>query len=340
MGKIRQERLGAHVAILMTVYNGMPYIKEQINSILNQTYDNWDLIISDDGSSDGSVEYLNYICARNNNIHLYKNNGRHGAYNNYWQIISQMQSSLSKNYEYYFFCDQDDIWVDNKIETQIKSLKELEDDQKKIPVAVYSDLQLIDANGKQLNTRISNYSEMDLSSHPLNIFFSHVYTWGTTLACNRALFFMVVPPYHNRNVIAHDHYFAEYAVLYGKIKYINIPLVYYRRHEKNVSIVPPKYNCITAAKRLLFDFPSIVNNHGQIYRASIEMLSVAPQTPLVHEMKTALEVGGVKGIKFIEKYRICPSKSLFNRICIRFVMFFKLYKLSYKYKITSGNDSL
>ena len=101
--------------ILMASYNGEKYIRKQIDSILRQTYSNFDLLIRDDNSSDSTVSIIRDIMKTDSRVSLIENNtDLHSAYHNFHELIIKAKSM--QPYDYYFFSDQDDIWVDTKLE--------------------------------------------------------------------------------------------------------------------------------------------------------------------------------------------------------------------------------
>ena len=114
------------LAILMATYNGEEFIREQINSILNQTYKNWKLIIHDDGSTDNTVDIIKeYTKKYPNKIILIEDNIKcNGAKENFSHLIKIAYKNF--NFDYILFSDQDDIWLPNKIEVSLSKIQEME----------------------------------------------------------------------------------------------------------------------------------------------------------------------------------------------------------------------
>jgi rhamnosyltransferase len=106
------------VAVLMAVKNGLPYLPEQISSILKQVQCHVHLFVSDDFSTDGSTEYLQKISAEHQNISLLPNPLNHGsAAKNFFSLINKVDTNA---YDYFAFADQDDIWFPDKLIQHIK----------------------------------------------------------------------------------------------------------------------------------------------------------------------------------------------------------------------------
>ena len=121
------------VDILLATYNGEKYIREQIDSILNQTYKEFRLLISDDGSTDGTRDILNEYKAKDDRIEIFMQEENLGVVKNFEFLLKKVEA------KYYMFSDQDDIWKDEKIEKSLKKIEEGFD-------LVYSDLEVVDEN--------------------------------------------------------------------------------------------------------------------------------------------------------------------------------------------------
>lgn len=104
------------IAILMASYNGERYIKEQIESIINQDFSNWHLFISDDGSTDNTLSLeKSYQKKFPQKITVIENKtNKHGSKYNFFNLVNIV---LSEKYNYFMFSDQDDVW--KKIKYQI-----------------------------------------------------------------------------------------------------------------------------------------------------------------------------------------------------------------------------
>lgn len=104
------------VAILLATYNGEKWIREQLNSILIQKKINYTVFISDDNSSDSTKKIIKEYQLKNNNIEIvYKNSTLRSSAGNFFHLITNINI---KNYDYFAFCDQDDIWLPNKLFSQ------------------------------------------------------------------------------------------------------------------------------------------------------------------------------------------------------------------------------
>lgn len=127
------------VSVIMPAYNASAYIQEAIDSIIAQTFPNWELIIVDDGSTDNTAMLVNEYLLKDNRIqYYYQENGKQGKARN-------LAISKSKG-EYLAFLDADDLWLPEKLEIQVKEIKEKKVDLVFSNAFVIKDSEKIDIN--------------------------------------------------------------------------------------------------------------------------------------------------------------------------------------------------
>ncbi len=218
---------GIEVAIVMATYNGELYIQEQLDSIRNQTHVNWILLVRDDFSSDSTSAILDKVSRIDGRIRIIKDsNGRRGACQNFSDLMSL---SLSSNY--LMFCDQDDIWLPNKIKNSIAAVKLLETKHGADEcLLVYGTYELIDQDGMLLKDRSPDYS----TTPDLKLVISQSYLYGCTMLINNKLLRLAAPiPLTAEN---HDYWISLVALANkAKFFYVSEPLLNYRQHSNNVS---------------------------------------------------------------------------------------------------------
>jgi len=130
------------VSVIMPCYNGEKFISEAIESVINQTYQNWELIIVDDGSKDKSKEIIKQYCATDNRITYIQHKKNKGI------PFARNTGIKISNGEYIAFLDQDDLWLPEKLKEQVGIFKE--DKKQKIGL-IFSNL-LFMKDGK-INSR-------------------------------------------------------------------------------------------------------------------------------------------------------------------------------------------
>lgn len=217
------------VAILLAVYNGERFLADLLDSFCNQTWKNFTVYVHDDGSSDRSLEIIRSFSNRLV-IHILPDPtpGR-GACRSFLWLLEHVEA------DYFFFSDQDDFWLPEKIEKSLKSLRELEREYGMgIPCTVCSDMKVVDSE-----LRIISESFWDREKvHPerlTNFFYlaGQGIAAGCTMCFNQALKLAALPVI--RDPVMHDHYLYLTAVAkQGKVHVIREPLILYRQHEHNV----------------------------------------------------------------------------------------------------------
>jgi len=125
------------VAIVLTTYNSEKYIKEQLNSILNQSYQDFQIIIRDDGSTDSTLEILKSYTNVYNNIRLFVGK-RIGLLKSFYRTLA-----IAKDFDYYCYAEQYDYWEPAKIERMVNKLETLDNST---PNMIFCDFDYYDKN--------------------------------------------------------------------------------------------------------------------------------------------------------------------------------------------------
>ncbi len=127
------------ISIIIPAYNAEKYITETINSVINQTYTDWELIIINDGSIDNTAEIVKQFCANDNRIKYY--------YQNNSGVSAARNNGLKRaNGEYIVFLDSDDVWLKEFLEKTVSFL----DKNKNIGV-VNTNVKFIDKDSNKLD---------------------------------------------------------------------------------------------------------------------------------------------------------------------------------------------
>lgn len=206
------------VQILMSTYNGEKYLKEQINSILNQENVEVSLLIRDDGSTDKTISILENIAKENENLVYYEGKNI-GAARSFMDLVYK-----SKEADYYAFADQDDVWNSNKI---ISAIQKIEDDNNK-PSLYISAVEVVD---EQLNT-------MEIKKVTGNFCFegemAKNFATGCTMVFNKKLC-DIIKTYNPSYIIMHDSWITRvcYAIG-GNVIIDENAYIKYRQHGNNV----------------------------------------------------------------------------------------------------------
>ncbi|MDP6650767.1 MAG: glycosyltransferase family 2 protein [Gammaproteobacteria bacterium] len=227
------------IAILLATYNGSKYLAEQLDSILNQSYENFVIVVRDDGSSDDTVALLkNYAVRQADKFHLLDddstNRGASGSFSFLIEYVLQNKQALGLADAYMMFCDQDDIWYEDKIEKQVAVMLDVERDDvgaEACPVLIHSDLQVVSEQKSVIASSLVRYQglEIDRNRFP-NLVISNLVT-GCTALINETLALKAVPV--SKQAIMHDWWLALVASAFGKLIFLDTPLVHYRQHSSN-----------------------------------------------------------------------------------------------------------
>jgi len=203
------------VSIALCTYNGTVHLEEQLESIIKQTYPNIEVVVVDDGSKDDTIDILNSYSNKYSYFRIYQNEINLGYIKNFEKAIS-----LCKG-EFIALCDQDDIWIENKIELQVSEIG--------AHALIYHDSEFIDENGTSLDKKMSDVINM-YSGNSFKPFLFFNCLSGHAVLFKRQLTDYSIP---FPKEIFHDRWLAYTATNTGSIKYINRSLVRYRQHENS-----------------------------------------------------------------------------------------------------------
>lgn len=215
------------IDILLSTFNSVKHLDEQINSLLNQTYSEWNLLIRDDGSTDDTLEYLKKIKNKfPDKITLFIENENVGVIKSFEHLM------LESKAEYIMFCDHDDVWLPNKIELTLKKMKDLEIETPNSPILVHSDLTVVDEKFQIIHESFWKLSKLD-STLLSNFNYLGVCNGitGCTIIINRKAKKISLPISENARM--HDSWIGLCVSKYGKIGFINESTILYRQHNSN-----------------------------------------------------------------------------------------------------------
>lgn len=296
------------IDILLATYNGEKYLEEQLDSILNQTYENFRLLISDDGSKDNTRKILEKYSKKDNRIILFFQEKNLGVIKNFEFLLRKVEN------KYYMFSDQDDIWKKNKIEKSIIKLEETNSD------LVYSDLEVVDENLniiyksywklKGIYKKIKKYN--NFKSLYLNNFVT-----GCTIIAKSEQIKDVLPLPNTSKYILHDYWIALIISQKEKITYIEEPLIKYRQHKNNKIGSKKRSDELKSVAEIRELFIQVKKEHFTVFIENNEKF--------VNEQIQKLNK------KALEYYEMLGKKKNFN--FRNWSLFFRLYKyesLSYK----------
>ena len=202
------------VSVCIAAYNGQQFIVQQLDSILCQLDNNDEVIISDDGSTDRTIEIIESY--KDSRIKLVHNLKSHGVVPNFENAL------LYTKGDYIFLSDQDDIWMPNKVKLMCEALQKNN--------LVICDAEIIDADNKLLYP--SFYEIRNSGTGFIKNFAANTYL-GCCMAFRKDILAYILP--FPKKIIMHDIWIGLCVELMGTSIFIHQQLVQYRKHSNSVT---------------------------------------------------------------------------------------------------------
>lgn len=241
----------AKIDILLSTYNGEKYLVEQIQSIVNQTFSDWRLLIRDDGSTDGTLKIIANFCQQypEKIVLLSDNLGNLGVIRSFEKLLQASEAP------YIMFCDQDDYWLPEKVALTLQKMEEMEHKHGNIPLLVHTDLRVVNKNRETTATSFWEFAHMHPEIIESDIHFLAICNCvtGCTAMFNKAAKICSLP--FGKSVEMHDAWVAICTMKAGKIGFLPEQTIEYRQHHDNVC----------GAKPALFTFWEKVGHLPQVW---------------------------------------------------------------------------
>ncbi|MBQ6559507.1 MAG: glycosyltransferase family 2 protein [Erysipelotrichaceae bacterium] len=209
------------LTVLMSTYNGEKYLAQQLDSLLNQTLKPDRILIRDDGSNDGTIDILEAYSEKNKCISYYRGNNL-GAGRSFWELIKTCEEA-----DYYALCDQDDVWMPEKLEKAIAALKQEDEDQ---ALLYCSKFTLTDENLNPIDSKVSSLYNFSDFPHAL---LYHTAP-GCTFVFNHAAREKLLPyDVDQEYFVIHDALIHKVVTMFGRMILDEHSYLYYRQHSNN-----------------------------------------------------------------------------------------------------------
>ena len=217
------------VSILLAVYKGEAFLRPQLESLSAQTFSDFAVLWQDDGSEDRTPEILSEYGKRDRRFRAGTEQGKHlGAAANFLSLLRQSEG------DYLLFCDQDDIWEKEKVETLLKACRQAESKHPGQPVLVHSDASIIDQDGRETAPSFFRLQGWDPGAVHLNQLLVQNNATGCMMLLNRSLASLIIQHGNPEKMFMHDWFIALTAAAFGQVVFVDIPLTRYRQHGHNV----------------------------------------------------------------------------------------------------------
>ena len=213
--------------VILPLYNGAKYLREQVASIHGQTIRPLRLIARDDDSTDGTKDLISELKDEYGEwLVLLSNNKNVGCSENVNILLSRSTA------KYIALADQDDVWLPNKLEKALNKIREVEKkENRRIPILVHSDLYITDKRLRPYKKTYIEQQRLNVKATRANdLMLTNIVT-GCTAVMNRELLDIALPI--PKEALVHDWWLALVASSFGVIRYVEETSILYRQHGEN-----------------------------------------------------------------------------------------------------------
>ncbi|MGQ7319238.1 glycosyltransferase family 2 protein [Streptococcus suis] len=289
------------VNILMSTYNGQQFLAEQIRSIQEQSYTDWTLFIRDDGSSDNTKEILKDFERQDSRIHLIDNDKSDnlGVIKSFHKLVNHDRA------DYYFFSDQDDVWLPNKLEL---SLKEAQNYLADLPLMVYMDLKVVNQDLEIMTESMVKSQSHHANTELVQELTENTVTGGVAMI-NHALAEMWQ---ETDDILMHDWYLALLASAFGNLVFIDQPGELYRQHSDNVlgaRTLSKRFKKWIRPHILFAVYWDLINNSQKQARHLLQMPLSQSNRELIEAFVTIMDKPMLERFRILRKYGLRKNKA-------------------------------
>ena len=289
------------VNILMSTYNGQQFLAEQIRSIQDQSYTDWTLFIRDDGSSDNTKEILKDFERQDSRIHLIDSDKSDnlGVIKSFHKLVNHDRA------DYYFFSDQDDVWLPNKLEL---SLKEAQNYLADLPLMVYMDLKVVNQDLEIMTESMVKSQSHHANTELVQELTENTVTGGVAMI-NHALAEMWQV---TDDILMHDWYLALLASAFGNLVFIDQPGELYRQHSDNVlgaRTLSKRFKKWIRPHILFAVYWDLIKNSQKQARHLLQMPLSQSNRELIEAFVTIMDKPMLERFRILRKYGLRKNKS-------------------------------
>lgn len=271
-----------NITVLLSTYNGEKYLSEQLASLVNQQGVELEVLVRDDGSTDDTIKILDEWQSKG--LLSWYSSGNLGPGKSFMHLLRN-----AKPGSYYAFCDQDDVWLPEKLRLTMDKMKEVELVNPGKPVIVHTDMYVVDEKLDVVHEsfwRSSGLRPDVLRTFPYLCTCNSVN--GCTILMNSVARELILEKYVEHNVIIHDVISALTVSYYGGIiDYVDAPTVLYRQHASNV-VGAMEYSKWQSLKDRLSNIGEVLVKNTKLYKDVNKIGKINLFTYLSHKIKYML----------------------------------------------------
>ncbi len=216
------------VDILLSTFNGEKYLAELLESLKTQTFKDFTLLVRDDGSSDDTLTVLGaFEKEKSINMKFIAGGKNVGAVASYNLLLRESTA------DYVMFCDQDDVWLPQKIEKTLTAMRKAEAaSEAEVPILVFSDLKVVNENLDLLHESFFKYQQLNPGRLSLSYLLVQNIPSACTMLFNKVLTTLVkkIPG----DAVMHDHWLSLVTAAFGKFIFVDEKTMLYRQHKDNI----------------------------------------------------------------------------------------------------------
>ena len=270
------------IIVLLSTYNGEKYLAQQLASLLAQKDVEVEILVRDDGSQDGTVALLDEW--EKNGLLKWYTSENLGPGKSFMHLLATAQPG-----NYYAFCDQDDVWMPDKLSMTMEKMKAVEHANPGKPVIVHTDMNIVDENLNVIHEsfwRSSGLRPDVLRTFPYLCTCNSVN--GCTILMNSAARELILEKYVEHDIIIHDVICALTVSCYGGIiEYVDAPTVLYRQHSSNV-VGAMAYSKGRAIMERLANIGNVIAKNIRVFKDVNKIGRISIFTYLYHKIKYLL----------------------------------------------------
>jgi glycosyltransferase involved in cell wall biosynthesis len=291
-------------SVVICTYNGEKFLREQLDSVLNQSVQANEILVVDDNSTDATFDILKTYVERFPQLKIHRNEKNLGVIKNF-ELALQLSTG-----DYIFIADQDDLWHPDKIESFERLIRKNRITPEDVCL-VFSDLEVINSDRNQISDSFWKLNDFRFSEDPSELFANILFrnfVPGCSSMITKGLRNIARP--FPRRISMHDHWLCLVAVAFGRVYRMPESLMKYRQHDQNV-VGARNYQWYDKLKELVCSRNKFLERQKIKFEQYFELLKISSSRPVLNlkafeEPMNAIGAGGMLGCKAAREAGLVP----------------------------------